>query len=306
LNVEEVEQPRPRPRELLISVHATTVNRTDYGILTGKPYLIRAFAGLLKPRHRSTGTDFAGEVVSVGSAVTRFTVGQRVWGFNDNGLGTHAQYVALPEDEAILPVADTLTYEQAAACAEAAHYAYNFINKVPLRKGQSVLVNGGTGAIGSAAIQFLKYHGVQVTAVCATAHMELVKTLGADRVIDYLKEDFTRENAKYEFVFDAVGKSSFAKCKSLLTQGGVYLSTELGAGNENIYLPFTTAFADRKVIFPLPVNIKRSMAFVQKLVITQQFRPVIDRYYSLAQIREAFEYVASGQKIGNVILRPQQ
>ncbi len=303
LTVTQVAKPQPKENQILIRVHASTVNRTDCGGLTGKPYLIRLFTGLTKPTLLSTGTDFAGEVEAVGQKVENFSVGDRVWGFNDNGLGSHAQYCCVSANEAILKTPKNVSYEQAVSSAEGAHYALNFINKVKLTAGQKVLVNGATGAIGSAAVQILKSMGIYVVAVCDTPNLARVAALGPDKVIDYLQEDFTKLNERFEFVFDAVGKSSFGQCKPILEPQGIYISSELGPNAENLYLPLmTTIRGGQRVIFPLPVDIKKSMNFMQNLLETGQFTPLIDRKYPLEKIQEAFHYVASGQKIGNVIL----
>ena len=303
LRIVETERPSPKDNEILVRVFSATVNRTDCGILWGYPFIIRFFTGLSKPKFRITGTDFAGEIEETGKNVTAFKVGDKVWGLNDNGLGSHAEYMVIGEDDPILAIPSNMTFSQAAACPEGAHYAINFVNKVKLVPGQKVLVNGATGAIGSAALQVLKYYGVYVTAVCNTKNMELVKSLGADKVIDYTQEDFTKDPEKYDFVFDAVGKSTFGKCKSLLKQHGIYISSELGPGAQNVYYALLTRLlGGKKVKFPLPVNIKLSMDLIQDLVEKGRFKPVIDREYPLDKIREAYHYVASGQKTGNVVL----
>lgn len=303
LEVRDVPKPEPRRGEVLVRVHAATVSRTDCGGLWGAPFVYRFFTGLPRPRHTATGSDFAGEVEAVGAGVTAFRVGDRVWGFDDNGAGTHAEYVTFPADKAITTIPASLDYANAAACAEGAHYAINFLRKLPVEAGRRALVNGATGAIGSAAVQLLKHRGVHVTAVCATPHLALVKSLGADRVIDYLVQDFTSEDAQYDFVFDAVGKSTFGACKPILTPHGVYVSSELGPGAENLYLALVTPLlGGKKVLFPFPVDIKGSLSLIRSLAEEGKFRPVIDRRFRLDEIREAFTYVASGQKIGNVIL----
>ena len=302
LSIQEVPVPSPGDGELLVRIHAATVNRTDCGILTGKPYVIRFFSGLLSPRLPSTGTDFAGTIEAVGNKVTQFKTGDSVWGFNDNGLGSHAQYITIAADGPVTTIPADITFEQAAASPEGAHYALNFINKIKLKAGDTVLVNGATGAIGSAAVQLLKYSGMKVTAVCDTKNIDLVRSLGADRIIDYTKEDFTRDNQLYPYVFDAVGKSTFAKCKRLLLPGGAYLSTELGSDGENIYLPVTTMWSDKKVIFPFPSDIKKSLRLIRTLLEAKQFTPVIDRVYPLDDIREAYKYVLTGMKTGNVLI----
>lgn len=303
ISIEEVKIPTPRENEVLVRVHAATVNRTDCAILGGKPWVMQLFTGLGKPKLPTLGTDFAGEIEAVGKSITAFQVGDQVWGFNDQGLATHAQYVVISSQEAMLKMPENITYQQAAASSEGAHYAYNFINKLDLTAGQKVLVNGATGAIGSAAVQILKYLGVQVVAVCDTKNVALVASLGADKVIDYTKEDFTKQSEKFDFVFDAVGKSTFAQCKPLLQPGGIYVSSELGPNAQNLYLPLITKIrGGKKVVFPFPSDIKSSLLFMKNLLEKENFKPVIDRRYPLENIREAYDYVASGQKTGNVVL----
>lgn len=305
LEVGDVPKPAPAAGEVLVRVRAATVNRTDCGGLWGAPYVYRFFVGWPRPRHAATGTDFAGDVEAVGEGVTAFRVGDRVWGFDDNGAGSHAQYLTFRADRGIAPIPAGLDYANAVACAEGAHYAISVLRKLPARAGTRALVNGATGAIGSAAVQLLKAEGARVTAVCATPHLELVRSLGADRVLDYLKEDFTSDGSRYDIVLDAVGKSRFRACKPMLEPRGSYISSELGPGAENLYLPLLTALGGgRRVRFCVPLDIEGSLARVARLVDQGKFRPVIDRYYRLEEIRAAFTYVASGQKIGNVILTP--
>lgn len=196
LRIKNVEKPTPRDHEVLIRVYATTVNRTDCAMLTAKPFIMRLFTGLRKPTRSIPGTDFAGKVEAVGKKVAVLNVGDNVFGFDDSGLSSHAQYMTLSEDKALTTISNNVTYEQAAASIERAHYAFNFINKVDIKSGQKVLVNGATGAIGSAAVQLLKYLGAEVTAVCNSKNMELVKSIGASKVVDYTKEDFTRSTRK--------------------------------------------------------------------------------------------------------------
>lgn len=303
ISIEDVETPVPGDQEILIRVHAATVNRTDCSILWGKPAVIKLFTGFSRPRSPTPGTDFAGEVEAVGKKVSTFRVGDRVWGFNDTGLASHAQYLTIAESAAVLKMPAHVTYAQAAASAEGGHYALNFINKVPLRAGQKVLVNGASGAIGSAAVQILKHLGMYVVAVCGTKNVAPVAALGADRVIDYTQTDFTDQPEKYDFVFDAVGKSTFARCRPLLQPGGIYISSELGPNAENLYLPLLTKLrGGQRVIFPFPSNIKGSLLFMQNLLEEGKFKPLIDRSYPLEEIREAYAYAASGQKTGNVWL----
>lgn len=304
LEVKEVPKPCPKDREVLIKVYATTVNRTDCGILRGKPYLIRLFTGIFGPSAPVPGTDFAGKIEAVGKKVNTLSVGDRVWGLHDEGLKSQAQYMTIREDKAVVRIPPNISYEDAAASAEGAHYAYNFITKVPLKKGSKVLVNGATGAIGSAAVQLLKHFGAYVTAVGNTQNMKLIKSLGADKTVDYLTEDFTLDQDRYHFVFDAVGKSSFDTIKHLLLPKGVYISSELGPGSENLYLPLVTRMqGDKRVIFPIPMNCRRTILFLSELLEKGSFQPVLDRMYPLEKIKEAYTYVESGEKTGNVIIQ---
>lgn len=304
IQVLDIPIPEPNSSEIRIKVMATTVNRTDLGVLTGKPYIMRAFAGFPKPTKPVTGTDFAGIVDKVGEGVTEFKVGDRVWGLQDNGAGTHGEFACISVKTAVMKIPEGIGFSEIVACAEAAHYAYNFLNKVKLELGNHVLVNGGTGAIGSAAIQLLKSKGITVTAVCHEINVEKVKALGADRVIALEKEDFTKEKIQYNFVLDAVGKSRFSLCKPILVPGGIYISSELGPNWENLTLALTTPiFGGKKVVFPLPLNVLESMTVIKDLLLKGQFKPLMDRTFSLDQALEAFAYVASEKKIGNVILK---
>jgi len=306
LKLKEVSKPVPADNEVLIKIVATTVNRTDCATIRAIPFFMRIATGLFKPKNQIPGTEFAGEIEAVGKSVSSLKAGDKVFGFDDQGAGAHAQYTSISEDK-VMTMPDGTTYEQAAASVEGAHYAYNFINKVSLEKGQKVLVNGATGAIGSAAVQLLKYFDVNVTAVCATKNIELVKSLGANRVIDYTKEDFTKDETKYNFVFDTVGKSSFFKCKHLLQSGGVYISSDLGYMAQNIFLPLITPFikviiGNKKTIFPMPVDVRGSILLIKSLIEQGKFKAIIDRRYPLEEIAEAYRYVEKGQKTGNVVI----
>lgn len=304
IKVETVEKPYPKDHEVLIKVCATTVNRTDCAVAAATPFVMRFFTGLLKPKLPILGTDFAGIVVAIGQKVTTFKVNDKVFGFNDQGLSSQAEYMVFPEDGAMALIPNNITFQQAAASLEGAHYAFNMINKVKLHTDQRILINGATGGIGSALLQMLKYHKIYVTAVSDTKNLELIKNLGANKIYDYTKEDFTQYTDKYDFVFDAVGKSTFGKCKPLLKQGGAYISSELGPNMENLYLAlFTKVVGEKRVIFPIPLDIKASIRFIKELLEKGKYKPVIDdRKYSLETINEAYKYVASGQKTGNVVI----
>ena len=307
LQVREIAKPVPLDNEVLIQVHAATVNRTDCATIRAKPFFMRLFTGLFKPKKEVPGTEFAGVIEAVGKTVTSFKVGDAVFGFNDLGSGSQAEYMTISEDEALTTIPRNTTLEQAAASTEGAHYAYNSVKKAHLKSGQTVLVNGATGAIGSAAVQLLRYFGFGVTAVCSTKDVELVRSLGADRVIDCAKDDFTKDKERYNSVFDAVGKSSFFKCRRLLQPGGVYISSDLGYMAQNVFLPIVTPIikpliGNRRTAFPVPTDIKGSVLLIKKLIEEGRFKAVIDRTYPLERIVEAYRYVEMGRKTGNVVI----
>lgn len=305
LKVEDVAEPIPGPHQVRIKLHATTVNRTDCANLRGKPFVMRFVIGFFKPRLPIPGTDFAGEIVALGSQVTAWNIGDRVFGFDDKGLSSQAEWMVYGETGNIAKIPAGITYSQAAASLEGAHYALNFLNKINVQPGHHVLVNGATGAIGAALLQFLKAAGAIVTATCSTPHLALVREMGADRVIDYLQTDFTKDEQRFDFVLDAVGKSTFAKCKPRLNPDGIYISSELGPMAQNLFLPlWTKLFGKRRVLFPFPENIPATMQFVIGLLERRVFRPLIDpRPFQLAEIAQAYVYAGSGQKLGNVIVR---
>lgn len=303
LQYTEMPDPVPGDNELLVRVHAATVNRTDCGILRAKPFVLRFITGLTRPKLPITGTDFAGEVEAVGSQVKNFKIGDKIFGFNDSGVGSHAQYLTIADDQPIGIMPGNLSYAEAAASLEGAHYAINFINKVELNEHSKVLVNGATGAIGAAALQLVKARGAYVTAVGNTKNLELLQSLGADRVIDYEREDFTKDKEQYHFVFDAVGKSSFNLCKPVLLPKGIYISSELGWMGQNLFYSLATPLTGgKKVVFPFPSNIKASIDRVKGLIEAGEFTAVIDRKYPLSEVPEAFRYVETGQKTGNVVI----
>jgi NADPH:quinone reductase-like Zn-dependent oxidoreductase len=303
VRIVEVDKPTAKPNELLVRVHASTVNRTDCGFRAARPFIVRFFTGLIRPRVTILGTEFAGEVEAVGTGVTSFEVGDRVFGYIEGRPGAHAEYLTVPEDGWVATMPAGSTFEEAAPGTEGSHYALAFIRKARIRSGHDVLVNGATGAIGSAAVQLIKSLGAHVTAVCATEHVELVRELGADRVIDYTVEEFTKDRKRYDVVLDAVGKSTFGRCKRLLKPGGIYLSSDLGPLSQNPILALITPLVGgRKVMFPIPRNDPETVRYLRDLMVSGAFKPVIDRRYPLDRIVEAYEYVESGQKIGNVVI----
>ena len=308
LEIRSLSTPTPKGDEVLVKVMATTVNRTDGGILRGMPLLIRAYSGFPQPRNAVPGTDFVGDIVAVGKSHTLFKVGDRVMGLNDNGrVMSQAEFIVTSPAISMMKIPEGIDYFTAVAGLEGGHYAYNFINKLSISPGEKVMVNGGTGAIGSAAIQFLKHYGLYVTATCRKEHIERVLDLGADRVIDYLETDFTEDKEQFDYVFDAVGKSSFGKCKRILKPKGVYISSELGAGWQNIWLAMVTPLSKgRKVIFPIPTDIPASLAFIKTLLASGSYRPLIDRRYSLNKAADAYRYMLTGQKVGSILLIPHE
>ena len=275
VRVRDVETPTPGVNELLVKVHATTVNRTDCGYRRASPFILRYWTGVLRPTKRPVpGTEFAGEVVAAGRSVTSFSEGERVFGYVEGAFGAHAQYLTVPEGGSLAAIPGGLTYEEAAPATEGSHYALSSLTNAGVQSGQQVLVYGGTGAIGSAAVQLLVHLGVRITAVCDTPNLELVRGLGADKVVDYTVQDFTQDDLRYDIVFDAVGKSSFGRCRPLVKPGGIYVSSDLGPWSQNVPLPLVTRLAG----------------------------PVIDRRYPLEDIVEAYRYVETGRKVGNVVI----
>ncbi|TDC56682.1 NAD(P)-dependent alcohol dehydrogenase [Jiangella ureilytica] len=295
----DVERPVAGPRDLLVRVHATTVNRTDTAYRVGTP----AFLRVLRARGRILGTEYAGVVEEAGAEVTGYAAGDRVFGYSEGPFGAHAEYLAVRADGFLAPIPDGLTFAQAVPATEGAHYAQSCIRRAGIRPGQTVLVYGATGAIGSAAVQLLAAMDVAVTAVCATAHLELVRSLGAGHVIDYTAEDFTRSGGRYDAVIDAVGKSTFGACRRLLGPRGVYVSGDPGPFLQNVGLALVTPLLRRRrVVFPVPLQRREMIEELRALLADGRFRPVVDRHYPLAEIAEAHRYVDTGTKVGNVVI----
>ncbi len=302
IQIEDIGIPTPSDNEVLIKVAATTVNRTDCANLTGKPFIMHFVLGFFKPGKIILGTDYAGTIVSTGKNVSSYKINDMVFGFKDTGLSSQAEYVTIPEKDLLL-IPGNINFKQAAASLEGAHYAYTFIHKSPIQAGQKIFINGATGAIGSALLQFVKQFDVEIAASCNTKNINLIKSLGAQRVYDFTKEDFTKGNEKYDFIFDAVGKSSFGKCKPILNKGGVYISSELGAYGQNLFFAISTAIAgNKKVFFPAPYSKQKTMPYIIDLLKKGKYIPLIDRAYSLQDISKAYTYVMSGEKTGNVII----
>lgn len=301
LRIEEVDRPVPRDDEVLIRIHASTVNRTDTAFRAGRPRFARIVTGLRRPKHRILGTELAGDVDAVGAAVSEFAPGDEVFGVNAWHFGAHAEYVCMRQGAALAPKPSTMSFAEAAAVCDGAILALNCLRSARVRAGQRVLVYGASGSIGTAAVQLAACFGADVTAVCGTGNLELVRSLGAGTVIDHTRDDFTANGETYDVVVDAVGKLSFGRCRSSLAAGGVYLPTD---GVPNVLLqPLTARIGSKRVVFRLPPTYtKKDVLFLRSLIEAGRYRAVIDRTYRLDDVVEANRYVDTEQKTGNVVL----
>jgi NADPH:quinone reductase-like Zn-dependent oxidoreductase len=303
LRLEEVERPVPKDEEVLIKVHAAAVNRTDTGLRSAEYFISRFLTGLLRPKRQIPGTELAGEVEAVGPAVTEFKVGDQVFGVSSRTAGAHAEFVCLPESAPLARMPTGMSFEEAAAVCDGVILALSYLRRMDLGKRPKILIYGASGSIGTAGLQLASYFGADVTAVCATKNIELVRSLGADRVIDHTQEDFTKNGETYDSVFDAVGKLSFKRCKGSLRTGGIYASTDLGPYWQNPFLAlWTIRIGDKRVLFPIPRYTKKDVLFLKGLIEAGKYRAVIDRRYPLEDVVEANRYVETGQKTGNVVL----
>jgi NADPH:quinone reductase-like Zn-dependent oxidoreductase len=301
LRLEEVDRPVPKDDEVLVKIHATTVNRTDCGWRSAKPFIARYFTGLRRPKRRILGSELAGEVEAVGAAVSEFKVGDHVFGVNH--FGAHAEFVCVREDRPLAHKPAGMTLKEAAAVSDGAILALTALRKGNLRKGQKILIYGASGSIGTAAVQLAKHFEADVTAVCNTKNVELVRSLEADEVVDYLREDFTKNGQTYDVVFDAVGKHSFRRCRHSVKPGGTYVETDLGfMWHVPILALATRRIGDKRVTLPTPDYTKKDVLFLKELIEAGKYRPVIDRSYPLEQVVAATKYVETGQKTGNVVL----
>lgn len=304
VSVIEIPTPKINAQEVLIRVHYTTVNRTDCGFRSAEYFISRFFSGLFNPKIPVLGCEYAGEIVEAGNQVTKYKVGDRVFGFNEKHFACHAEFIKVNENDTFTIIPSGISYEQAVALTEGIHYALEDIRAAKVQPGQQVLVYGATGAIGSGAVQLLKHFGAHVTAVCNTKNIDLIKSLGADIVIDYTKEDYTQSDKRYDFVFDAVGKSSFGASKKVLKPRGIYMSTELGKNGENVWLSMLTPIiGGKRLMFPLPKFRPDDARFLAELAEKGKLKAVIDRTYTLDEIVEAYKYVETGEKTGNVLIK---
>ncbi|MFN3488534.1 MAG: NAD(P)-dependent alcohol dehydrogenase [Emticicia sp.] len=299
LKLQEIEKPTPKANEVLVKIYGTTVNRTDTGLRSAEYFISRLFTGLFKPRFHTLGSEFAGIIEQIGENVKSFKVGDEIFGLSTSNFGTHAEYLTIPESASIALKPKNLTFYEAACICEGPYLALNYLEKFKIDKTTKILINGTSGSIGSSGLQLAKYFGAEVTAVTDTKNLALAKTLGADFVVDYTKEDFTDTDKKFDLVFDAVGKSSFFKCKKLLKENGTYFSTELGYLSQNVYLPLFT----KKIVFPIPKDTKEQVEFFKELAEKGHLRAIIDRYYTLEEVAEAHRYVEKGMKVGSVSIK---
>jgi NADPH:quinone reductase-like Zn-dependent oxidoreductase len=299
--LQEVEQPVPEDDEILIRIHSTTVNRTDCGWRAAHPFFVRIFIGMRRPQRRILGGELAGEVAAVGTGVTDFAVGDRVFGVS--GFGAHAEYLCLRQDKPLTQMPEGMTYEEAAAVCDGAMAAFSCLLGADLRTGRSLLIYGASGSIGSAAVQVAKSAGAEVTAVCRTQNVELVRSLGADRVIDYTREKYIRKGETYDVIFDAVGKTSFRRCRRGLKPGGLFIETDAGfMAHAPLLALLTHWIGDKRVIMGITRYTKADLVVLKELIEAGKYRAVIDRTYPLEQVVEATRYVETGLKTGNVVL----
>jgi NADPH:quinone reductase-like Zn-dependent oxidoreductase len=302
----EVDPPVPGPDEILVRVRATTVNRTDCHRRAADPFVWRLFGGLRRPRRRIPGSELAGLVAStgaagaVGAAVSGFEVGDEVFGLSPWRLGAHAEFVCVAAGGLIALKPAGVSFAEAAAVCDGGLSALGALRRARVAAGTRILIYGASGSIGTAAVQLAKYFGADVTAVCNTANVGIVASIGADRVIDYTREDFTRNGQTYDVIYDAVGKHRFRRCRASLRPGGIYLATDLV---QNMLLAVGTSLAGRrKVVFPMSQPARKDVLFLAGLLSAGRYRPVIDRSYPLDQVIDAARYVETQQKTGNVVL----
>jgi NADPH:quinone reductase-like Zn-dependent oxidoreductase len=307
LQLKEVEKPVPKNNEVLVKICATSVTAAHCAMRKGVPLFGRVVIGLTKPKVPIPGTDLAGEIEAVGKDVTRFKPGDHVFGSSDLGGGCYAEYICLPENEVLAIQPDNMTNEEASAIIEGASTALPFLrDKGKIQPGQKVLINGASGGIGTAAVQLAKYYGADVTGVCSTANVELVRSLGADLVIDYGQEDFTRNGETYDIIFDTVGKRAFSQCKGSLTHTGVYLNPVLSLPLL-LHMLWTSKIGGQKAIFTAtglrPSHEKaKDLLLLRELIEAGTLKAVIDRRYALEQAAEAHRYVETGHKKGNAVI----
>ncbi|MGZ4332985.1 MAG: NAD(P)-dependent alcohol dehydrogenase [Gaiellaceae bacterium] len=295
LRVRDVQRPTPAGGEVLVHVRASTVTRTDCGLRRASPFFIRFFTGLLRPKHTIAGMEFAGEVAAIGADVTEFSPGDRVFGVKQ---GSNAEYVCVKERGAIARMPEGVSSEQAAAAADGGCSALSTLRQARLQAGQRVVVYGASGSIGTAAVQVAKHQGAHVTAVCGPDALDLARSLGAEEVVDYTRADYAGRGETYDLVFDAVGKSSYRRCRRALIPDGLYITMD---GGFMWHAPFL-ALVSKRVKLGVARYRQEDVATLASMLEAGDYRPVIDRTYPLEEVVEATRYVETGQKTGNVVL----
>lgn len=305
LRIKDVQNPVPKEGEMLIRIEATVASDPDCAFRSGKPFVSRFFTGLKKPKH-IPGDVFAGVVEAAGKS--EFNPGDKVYGSSGTRFGTNAQFIALSEYEAVAHMNDNITFEAAAAISEGSLTALPFLrDHAKLKKGQRILINGANGGVGVYAVQLAKFYGAHVTTVCGTSNVEFMKTLGADCVIDYTKKDFTQTSERYNVIFDAIGKSTFRKCKNVLASGGIYLTTVPTAGIM-LSMLLTSKSKDKRAVFAATglrksIDKKKDLNFLSKLVEQGKLKAVIGQSFSLEQMAKAHKLVETGHKRGSAAVR---
>ncbi len=303
LRIAEVERPVPKAGEVLIRIRASTVTQTDAHGRSGHPALWRLFGGFRRPRWLALGVELSGEVATVGSGVTRFQVGDAVFG-TPQAFGAHAEYICLRERGALALKPANISFEEAAAVCDGAGQALSTLRAAKVEPGQRIVIYGASGSLGTAAVQIAKEMGAQVTGVCSTRNVELVRTLGADEVVDYTQDDFTKTGPVYDAIIDAVGKYSFRKGRRALKPGGIYVATDVGQdGLATFVMAITTRFVgDKRLKFAIGRRSRQDVEHMKALIEARKFHPVVDRTYPMEQAVEAHRYVESWHKTGNVVL----
>lgn len=302
LQLKEIEKPSPKDNEVLIRIQATAVNSGDIRMRKADPFAVRFMLGLLRPRKKIPGVVFAGIIEATGKSVTKFKTGDAVYGSSFMRFSTYAEYINLPEDGIIALKPVSLTYAEAAAIPFGGNTALHFLRQGKIKAGQNVLIYGASGATGTAAVQIAKYFGASVTAVCSTGNIALVKSLGADAVIDYTKEDFSKTAEQYDIVFDTVGYSPFSGSVKSLKKNGYYLRLVHMSPGAILRGIWTSMTSTKKVIGGVASGSAEDLVFLNKLIEAGKLKPVIDKTYPLEQIVEAHTYVEAGHKKGNVVI----
>lgn len=306
LQLKEIEKPAPASNEILIKIYATTVTSGDWRVRSlnvpaGFGFISRLVFGVLKPRQPILGTELAGEIVSAGIEVSKFKPGDRIFAFSGAGMGCYAEYKCMPEDSPVIPIPSNLNYEEAAAISFGGTTALDFFRRANIKSGEKVLINGASGGVGTAAVQIARHFGADVTGVCSTVNTELVKSLGANHVIDYTKNDFTENGETYDIIMDTAGTAPYSRSKGSLTERGRLLLV-LGGLPDILGIPWVLMTSKKKVIAGPASERAEDLRFLAKLAENGEFKPVIDRHYPFEKIADAHRYVDTGRKRGNVVI----